>query len=110
MKKGLTQICLGSSSSIRDGDSGAGFGWVMHHSRAVSSSSSSVAMAEDGSRCHTVGPNRSSSTARIAVPRPRNRSMACYAASKRRLSPLCMGNESKERTLKGIACGQASAK
>ena len=44
-------------------------GCVISHSRAVSSSSSSVAIAAAGDSCQTLGPSRSSITARIGAPR-----------------------------------------
>ena len=50
-----------SSSGVTPGDSIA--------RRAVSSISSSVAMAAAGESCHTFGPSRASITARIGVPR-----------------------------------------
>src|SRR5205823_4360608 len=62
------------SSSIWPSVSGVGFGSLVRHSFAVSSSSSSTDIACAGVSCHTFGPSRASITARIGVPR-----LACDA-------------------------------
>src|SRR6185369_17994084 len=56
------------SSSICVSVNGARVDVLRTISRAVSSSSSSVAMAAAGDSCQTLGPRRSSMTARIGVP------------------------------------------
>src|SRR5258708_30615233 len=61
---------LAHSCSIASAASGAGFGVVINHRRAVSSNSSSAAMAAAGELCQTLGPSLSSITARIGVQLP----------------------------------------
>lgn len=69
------------NSSIWASLSGAGLGTQPRHSLAVSSSSSSTALAASGLVCHTFGPSRSSITARIGAPRSRAAPIAAATRS-----------------------------
>jgi hypothetical protein len=68
-------------------ESGSGLRSASSQSRAVSSSSSSAAIAAAGVLCHTLGPSRSSMTARMGVPCARIRSMAWATNSPTIASP-----------------------